>query len=277
VLIGVAVFEGGNQGVAFVLDLTKRKQAEAEVRASEQRYREVQMELVHANRLSTIGQLTATIAHEINQPLGATYTNAQTGLRWLAADPPDGEEAKKTFTRIVRDMERATEVIKSVRSMVRKAPERREAISLNDLADEMVAVARGEAMRHNATIATELDPDLPPVQGDPTRLQQVLLNLIMNAIEAMREAAGTREIVVRTEMTDGCEVLVSIRDTGPGLSPEALEQVFQPFYTSKSSGMGMGLSICRTIVEAHGGRLWAGANQPKGAVFQFTVPAGPVL
>ena len=133
------VFEKSNQGVAFVLDLTKRKQAESEVRASEQRYREVQMKLAQANRLSTIGQLTATIAHEINQPLGATYTNAHAGLRWLAADPPDGEEAKKTFTRIVRDMERATEVINSVRSMVRKAPERREAISLNDLADETVA------------------------------------------------------------------------------------------------------------------------------------------
>jgi signal transduction histidine kinase/ligand-binding sensor domain-containing protein len=241
--------------------------------AIERRQHALEMELAHANRVALMGQLTASIAHEVNQPLSATYTNAQSGQRWLKADPPAVDELRKIFERIVRDVDRASAVIGRVRNMVKRAPEHREDLSLNDIVTEMVAIARVEAMKQGVAVTTELDPDLPAISGDRIQLQQVLLNLLMNASEAMQENTGPREIVVRTEALSGGEVQVSVRDTGPGLLPETREKVFQSFYTTKPSGMGMGLAICRTIIEAHGGKLSAGANQPRGAVFQFTAPS----
>jgi PAS domain S-box-containing protein len=270
VLVGAATFEEqAKEGVAFVLDLTELKRAEAEVRESERRHREMQMELAHANRLATMGQLTASIAHEVNQPIAATLTNAQTALRWL---PSNVEKATQAIDRIVQDGERAAGIIDRIRALIKKAPARRENLQINDVIVEVVGFARSEISRNGVSLQMQLTDGLPPIEGDRVQLQQVLLNLMINAIEAMGQISdGRRELLISTQIEEGC-LLVALRDSGPGLSEIALERAFEAFYTTKSSGLGMGLSICRSIVEAHGGRLWATANAPKGAAFQFTLP-----
>ncbi len=276
VLVGAAAFEGsGNQSVAFVLDLTERKRAEAEARESERRYREVQMELAHASRVATMGQLTASIAHEVNQPIAAAVTNAQAALRWLSAQRPDLEEAKQALGRIVDNGNRAGEVIARIRALIKKAPPQKDRLAINDAILEVVALTHGEAVKSGVSVRTQLAEGLPPVEGDRVQLQQVILNLIVNAIEAMSGPdEAPRDLLVSTEKDEPDGVLVAVRDSGPGLAPENLDRLFEAFYTTKASGMGMGLSICRSIIEAHGGRLWADANEPRGAVFQFTLPAG---
>src|SRR5208337_3642664 len=276
VLTGAAIFEGGNEGVAFVLDLTERKRAEAEARESERRYRAVETELAHANRVATMGQLTASIAHEVNQPITAAVTNANTALRWLSARRPNLEEARRALGRIVENGNRAGEVISRIRALIKKAPPRKDGVTINDAILEVVALTHGEAVKNRVSVRTRLGEGLPVIEGDRVQLQQVMLNLIVNAIEAM---SGTdeapRNLLLSTEKAEPDGVLVAVRDSGPGLAPETLERLFDAFYTTKASGMGMGLSICRSIIEAHGGRLWATANPPRGAVFQFTVPAHP--
>jgi C4-dicarboxylate-specific signal transduction histidine kinase len=239
--------------------------------------REVQMELAHANRVATMGQLTASIAHEINQPIGATVTNAQAALRWLAADPPDLEEVRQTLARIVKDGNRAGQVIDQIRSLIKKASPCKDRLGLNEAIREVVALTHGEAIKNHVSVRTQLAEGLPPIEGDRVQLQQVILNLTINAIEAMSSTNDApRDLLLSTEKTEPDDgVHVAVRDSGPGLAPVALDSVFDAFYTTKPSGLGLGLSICRSIIEAHGGRLWATANVPRGAVFQFTVPARP--
>jgi PAS domain S-box-containing protein len=278
VMIGGAMFgEHSNQGVGFVLDLTGLKRAEAEARENERRYREALMELAHANRISTLGQLTASIAHEISQPIAAAVTNAQAGLDWLGAQPSNLEQVQQTLNYIISDGMRASDVIDRIRGLIKKAPPKRESLHINKTVLEVTALTRGEVLKSRVKVRTQLEEGLPPVEADRVQLQQVLLNLIINAIEAMRGVAeGSRELMITTARNDSGSIMVSLRDTGPGLDPKEVDRVFEAFFTTKAEGMGMGLAICRSIIEAHGGRLWATANEPRGAIFQFTLPLEPV-
>jgi PAS domain S-box-containing protein len=277
-LIGGATFEeGGNQGVAFVLDLSERKRAEAQARESERRYREMQMELAHANRVATMGQLTASIAHEVKQPIAATVSNAQAGLRWLIREPPDLEEVRQALACIAKDGKRAGDVVGRIRDLIQKAPPRKDRFDLNGAIREVIELTRSEAMKNGVLVQTELTDNLPLIDGDRVQLQQVMLNLIVNAVEAMSGLTeGPRELLISAGKAEMGGVLVTVRDSGPGLAPAALERLFEAFYTTKPNGLGMGLSICRSIIEAHDGRLWASANVSRGATFQFTLPAPSV-
>jgi PAS domain S-box-containing protein len=273
VLVGAANFrEGRDEGVAFVVDLTERKEAERAARETERRYREVQMELAHANRVATMGQLSASIAHEINQPIGAVVTNAQAALRWLEAQPADIEEVRQALGRIVRDGNRAANVMDRIRTLVKKAPPRKGRLEINEAIREVIALTHGEAVKNRVSVQTRLSDALPLVQGDQVQLQQVVLNLMINAVEAMSVVEGSRELLISTARGNSHDVLVTVQDSGPGLGAASPERVFEAFYTTKPGGIGIGLSICRSIVDAHGGRLWASASMPKGAIFQFTLP-----
>jgi PAS domain S-box-containing protein len=275
VLVAGAAFEQTrNQAISFVLDLTERKRAEAEARESERRFREVQMELAHANRVATIGQLTGSIAHEVNQPIAATLTNAQAALRWLGAQSPDLEEVRQALDCIVKDTNRAGEVIGRIRALMRKAPRRKDSIDINEAVREVIELTRGETVKNSVSMHTELADGLPLIEGDRVQLQQVVLNLIVNAVQAMGAVAdGTRELLITTARAKPHEVCVAVKDSGPGLATDNLERILDPFYSTKPGGLGMGLSICRSIIEAHEGRLWVTANVPRGAIFHFTVPA----
>jgi PAS domain S-box-containing protein len=246
---------------------------EAEARESEQRYRKAQLELAHANRLATMGQLTASITHEVNQPITAAVTYASAARRLLSAKPPNFHEVDDVLSLIVKEGNRAGEVVGRIRALIKKAPARKDAVEINDAILEVIALTRTEAANNSVSVRTQLAEGLPRVQGDRVQLQQVLLNLIINAIEAMRDVGEEeRELLISTRNEpDG--VSVEVRDSGPGFAPETLERVFEAFYTTKPGGLGMGLSICRSIIEAHGGRLWASANLPRGASFQFALPA----
>lgn len=274
VLIGSAAFdEQRDQGVAFVLDLTERKRAEAEARENERRYREALMELAHVNRVTTMGQLTASISHEMKQPIGAVVANAEAGLNWLDAQPPELNRIRQTLGWIITDSLRAGEIIGRIQGLIKKAPPRREEMEINAAVLEVIALTHGEVVKNGVSVRTHLAEGLPLIRVDRVQLQQVVLNLIINAVEAMSAVREEpRELLISTDRDALNGVLVSLRDSGPGLDPASLEHVFDPFYTTKPSGMGMGLSICRSIVEAHGGRIWAGANETRGAVFQFSLP-----
>jgi PAS domain S-box-containing protein len=274
VLLGAATFGGPrNQGVAFVLDLTERKRAEAEARESERRYREMQMEVAHANRVATMGQLTASIAHEVNQPIAAAVTNAEAALLWLGAPSPDLEEARQAIGRIVKDASRAGNVIGRIRALIKKAPTRKDRVDMNEAIREVIELTRNEAVKNGASVQTALAEGLPPIEGDRVQLLQVVLNLVINAVQAMCAVAkGHRELLITSARAEPDGVLVTVKDSGPGLAPASLENLFAPFYTTKPGGLGMGLSICRSIIESHGGRIWVTANLPQGAIFQFTVP-----
>ena len=257
-------------------DITERKRAEAEARDSERRYREVQAELAHASRVATMGQLMASIAHEVRQPIAAVVTNAQAGLNWLGAQPPDLEEVRQTLGCINRDGMRAGDVIGRIRALIKKAPSRKEELEINEAVLEVVALTRAEVSKSGVSVRTQLAEGLPVIRADRVQLQQVILNLIVNAVEAMGGVGeGARELLINTGRDSSNGVLISLRDSGPGLDPKGLDRLFEAFYTTKAQGMGLGLAISRSIIEAHGGRLWASANVPRGAVFQFTVPASP--
>jgi PAS domain S-box-containing protein len=266
-------FEQGGRRVSLTRDITERKRAEADACESERRYRETQAELAHANRVATMGQLTASIAHEVNQPIAATVTNAHAALRWLSAERPDLEEVRQALGRIVENGNRAGEVVGRIRALIKKAPPRKEGVAINDAILGVVALIHGEVVKNRVSARTQLAEGLPIIEGDRVQLQQVILNLVVNAIEAMSGQNDPRNLLISTEKNQPDGVLVAVRDSGPGLAPEALERLFEAFYTTKAHGMGMGLSICHSIIEAHGGRLWASANEPRGAVFQFTLPA----
>ena len=274
VLIGGTMFEQSrNQGVGFVLDLTEQKRVEAEARENERRYREALMELAHGNRVTTMGQLAASIAHEVSQPIAAVVTNAQAGSLWLDAQPPNLEEVRQSLGYIVSDAMRAGDVIGRIRALVRKAPPQRAALEINEVVLEVIALTRAEVAKNRVSVRTQLADGLPRIQADRVQLQQVILNLIVNAVEAMSSVgSGGRELQISTSRNAPNGILVSLRDSGPGLDPKNVDYLFDAFYTTKVQGMGMGLAICRSIIEAHGGRMWAGANEPRGAVFQFTLP-----
>jgi PAS domain S-box-containing protein len=275
VLVGVSLFEGDmDQGVAFVLDLSERKRVEAEARESDRRYREAQMELAHANRIATMGHLTASIAHEVKQPIAATVANAEAALRWLSRDPTDIEEVREALDSIVQDGKRAGDIISRIYDLMRKAPPRKEPVEINGAIREVVEFTRPEAMRYTVMVQTDLADGLPLIQADRVQLQQVILNLVVNAIEAMSNNEGVRTLRISTSMAETGNVLVAVRDSGAGLAPAALEHVFDAFYTTKPSGFGLGLSICQSIVEQHGGSITAdNGGMNGGARFSFTVPA----
>lgn len=277
VLVGTALFDGtDNQGVSFVLDLSDRKQAEREARESDRRYHEIQIELAHANRVAMLGQLSASIAHEISQPLSGIVTNASTGLRMLAAAPPNVDGARETTRRTIRDANRASEVIQRLRALFSKREATRELVDLNEAIREVIALSMPELQQMRVILRWDLTGDLPSIKGDRIQLQQVMLNLIRNAMDAMSAVEDhQRQLLIRTA-TDGADVLVTIEDTGPGLDPDGLDRIFGAFYSTKSDGLGMGLSICRTIITAHGGKLWAAPAVPRGAIFQFTLRAIPM-
>jgi PAS domain S-box-containing protein len=274
VLLGGALFESsGNEGVAFVLDVTEQKRAQERLRASEGRLREAQAECAHVNRVATMGQLTASIAHEVLQPISAGITNAQTALRWLRSRPPDLEEVRQALGRIVNEGNRVTDIIDRIRAFITKAPARKDPLQINEAIREVIALTHGEVVKQGVSVRTQLAEGVPRIRGDRVQLQQVIINLIINAIEAMSGVGkASRGLLIGTGQEASGGVLVSVRDSGPGLDGEDLSRLFDAFYTTKPGGMGMGLSICRSIIEAHGGRIWASRNVGPGATLQFTLP-----
>ncbi|MGA7808955.1 trifunctional serine/threonine-protein kinase/ATP-binding protein/sensor histidine kinase [Bradyrhizobium sp.] len=275
VLVARALFEWKtDEGVAFVIDMTDRKRAEEKLRASEQRLLEAQMALAHANRVTTMGQLTASIAHEVKQPIGATVTNAQAALRFIGAGVVDMNELQEILRDIVKDGNRAGEVINRISDLIKKARPHRDNLEINGAIREVIEFTRGASVRNGISVRAELADRLPLVRGDRVELQQVILNLAMNGIEAMQSVEDRpRELMIRSVQDMAQQVRVSVTDSGSGFSAENADRLFTAFFTTKSTGMGMGLSICRSIIEAHNGRLWAVPNAPHGATFQFTLPA----
>jgi signal transduction histidine kinase len=259
--------------IELVTDFAAQAAIALEIIRRERQLREVQMELAHANRVATLGQLTASITHELKQPIAAARTSASAALRWLDKTPPDLAKARDSLARIVGTTDRAGDVVDRIGALMRKAPPRKEALDLNEGILEVIALTHSEAIKHGVTMRTQLAPCLPRIRGDRVQLQQVMLNLIVNAIQATSGVAeDQRDLLISSGATDE-GALVGVRDTGPGLRPESLPRLFEPFYTTKPDGMGMGLSICRSIIEAHGGRLWATGHTSQGAFFQFTIPA----
>ncbi len=238
---------------------------------AEEARREAQAELARVSRVTTMGELTASLAHEVNQPIAAAVTNANTCLRWLTRDHPDLEEASEAASRIVKDATRAAGIISRVRLLFKKSTLQRELVDVNEAIREMIVLLRSEATRYNITVRMELAADLPRIMGDRVQLQQVLMNLIVNSIDAMKEVDGVRELAVKSQRTEKEEVLVSVSDTGVGLPAQQADQIFNAFFTTKPNGTGMGLRISRSIVESHGGRLWAAGNSPRGASFHFAL------
>jgi C4-dicarboxylate-specific signal transduction histidine kinase len=233
----------------------------------------VEAELAHANRVATMGQLTASIAHEVNQPLAALLTNAGTAARWLARQPPELEKAKQSIDRVISDGKRAADIVSRIRDFSKKTPVSKETLDINGAIVEIMILSRAAISEHGILIKMELSEGLPQIVGDRIQLQQVILNLIMNAIEAMSEVnEGARGLLISTSKAGPDGVCVAVADSGPGLPQETPERIFEAFFTTKPTGLGMGLSICRSIVEAHGGRLSATPNHPRGAVFWMLLP-----
>jgi len=286
----------GNNSAFFsvvIVDITKRKRAEEQLHQKEISLREAQNELAHFSRVTTMGELAASIAHEVNQPLSGMVTNANAGLRWLAGDSPNLAEAREAIRRIVRDGNRANDVISRMRALFKKAPAGKEPVDINEVVQEVLVLAQTELQKNRISLRTQFANDLPILRGDKIQLQQVILNLVINGIEAMSGVAeDERELWVSSQKltetlgeadketmgsndlidSESAYALIAVRDSGPGLSAAELQRVFDTFYTTKSQGMGMGLAICRSIIEAHDGRLWVTTNPPRGAVFQFTLP-----
>jgi C4-dicarboxylate-specific signal transduction histidine kinase len=250
-------------------------QREMALREGERRNLDTQTQLAHANRIATMGQLAASLAHEVNQPIGATLMNAGTAQRWLAASPPNLGSAGQSIDRIIADTRRAADIVGRIRDLAKKAPAHRESLEINEVVLLMIGLTRTEMSNNGVSLRTRLTDGLPSIPGDRVQLQQVILNLIMNAIEAMSEVSeGSRALLISTSEADSDGVLVMVSDSGPGLPHADPERIFDAFYTTKASGLGMGLSICRSIVEAHGGWLSAAPNEPRGAVFCMTLPIG---
>jgi PAS domain S-box-containing protein len=254
----VAILETNN-------DITEQKRAEEAVR-------QAQADLTHVSRVTTMGELTASLAHEVNQPIAAAVTNANTSLRWLNRAPPDLEEARQAVSRIAKDVTRASEIISRVRSLFKKAPPEKELVDANELIREMIFLLHNEAMRSSISIRTELAQNLPRITADRVQLQQVFMNLILNGIEAVKAMDLPGEISIHSRSTENGDLLISVSDTGVGLPKEQADQIFSAFFTTKPEGTGLGLTISRSIVESHGGRLWASANAERGTTFHLSLP-----
>ena len=246
------------------LEIAERNRAEEALRQS-------QVDLARISRVTTAGELTASLAHEVNQPIAAAVTDANTCLRWLMRDQPDLAEAREAASRVVRDAARATEIISRVRSLFKKGASQKEVVDVNEISRGMVELLRSEATRYSISIRTELSEGLPLITGDRVQLQQVLMNLMINGIDAMKEVEGTRELTIQSQRGEDDRVQISVSDTGVGLPPQQADKIFNAFFTTKSNGTGMGLRISRSIVESHGGRLWAADNHPRGANFLLTL------
>jgi len=261
--------QGGElEYVGAVQDVTYR-------RRTEEALAKVRADLARAARVTSLGVLTAAIAHEVNQPLAGIVTNASTCRRMLAIDPPDVEGARETARRTIRDAERASEIVKRVRALFCKKGAASESLDLNEVTREVVALSLSELERNKVTVRTELAGELPPVQGDRVQLQQVILNLFLNASDAMSGVHDRpRQLLIRTDRDEEDRVRLSVRDTGVGFEPQGVDRLFDAFYTTKSSGMGIGLSVSRSIIESHKGRLWATPNDGPGATFSFSIPCG---
>jgi PAS domain S-box-containing protein len=248
------------------IDIEERKRAEEALR-------QAQADLAHVSRVTTMGELTASLGHEIKQPITAAITDANTCVRWLVRDPPNIEEARAASLRTVEDGRRAMEIMSRIRLLFTKGAPQREWVDVNELIREMIVLLRSEATRYAISVQTALDANLPRVMGDRVQLQQVLMNLIMNSIDAMKAVEGTRDLAITSQREDNGQMLVSVSDTGVGLPPQQADQIFKAFFTTKEHGIGMGLSISRSIVESHGGHLWAAHHAPRGASFCLTLPA----
>jgi len=254
--------------VGTIIDVTERRQAEKE----RERLREAQADLAHASRMTTMGELTASLAHEVNQPIAAAVTGASTCVRWLTRDSPDIVEAREAALGAVRNGKRAADIINRIRSLSRKGGSQRQLVDINEVVLEIVALIRNEAQRHSISISTDLGEALPKVMADSLQIQQVIMNLIMNSIDAMKDVDQPRVISIRSQSAEDQHLTISVSDTGVGLPPQQADKVFDAFFTTKSHGIGLGLRISRTIVESHDGRLWATPNTPRGASFYFTLP-----
>ncbi|MGA2745280.1 MAG: PAS domain-containing protein [Candidatus Sulfotelmatobacter sp.] len=254
--------------VGTVMDVTERRQAEKE----RERLRQVQADLAHISRATTMGELTASLAHEINQPITAAATDARTCLRWLAREQPDIGEARESAARMVNAVTRAADIISRLRQLFKKGAPQTSLVDVSEVIQEMVVLLRSEASRHSVSIVTELSEDLPRVVADRVQLQQVLMNLMLNGIEAMQDTSGG-QLTIRSLRGEGGQLLISVSDTGTGLPPDQADQIFNAFFSTKAQGTGMGLSISRSIIESHGGRLWATSNSGRGATFNFTLPS----
>jgi PAS domain S-box-containing protein len=254
--------------VGTLVDVTERNRAEEE----RERLRNLEADLAHINRVTTMGELAASIGHEIRQPIAAAQTNAQTCLRWLARDEPEIEEAREAVSRIIQDVTRASEIINRIRILFKKGEPQREGVDVNEVIHEMISLLRGEAGRHGISIRTELAEDLPGITADRVQLQQVFMNLMLNGIDAVNERNAPGDLTINSRVDPDDQIVISVSDTGVGLSNESAEKCFDAFFTTKAQGTGMGLSISRSIIESHGGRLWATSNSDRGATFQFTLP-----
>src|SRR5262249_12550990 len=261
---GLRVFTG------FIRDISERKQAEEQ----REKLRRAQADLAHINRVSTMGELTASLGHEIKQPISAAMTDAQTCMRWLACERPEVAEAREAASRLIKDVTRANEIIGRIGSLFKKQVPKRELIDVNELIREMIGLMRSEASRYSISIRSELADGLPQIMADRVGLQQVLMNLMLNGVEAMRDMIAPGTLTIVSRRNDG-QLTVSILDTGVGVSSEQVDKIFSAFVTSKAQGTGMGLPISRSIIESHGGRLWATPNTGPGATFQFVLPLEP--
>jgi PAS domain S-box-containing protein len=256
--------------VATHVDVTERKRAQEQ----SERLRQLEADLAHMNRLGIMGELTASLAHEILHPIATARNNARAGMRFLEISPPNLPEVMEALAHVVRDADRAKDIVARIRDHIRKAPPQMEVFDLNEAIDQVIVLVRSTIDRNGVSMRTRRMNELISVRGDRVQVQQVVMNLILNSVEAMSSVEdGSRELAISTKRNHKSDVLVAVQDTGPGIDPEHLERIFAPFYSTKANGLGMGLSICRSIIAAQGGRLWAEANRPRGAIFQFTLPA----
>jgi signal transduction histidine kinase len=262
--------------IELVTDFAAQATIALEIVRSERQYRQLQTELAHANRVLTMGELSASITHEVNQPIAAGRNNVIAALNFLDRNPLDLQEVREALAAAVKDADRVSAIVARMRALMQKASPRLDPVDINEALQEVIELTRGEALKNGVSVESQLAQGLPVIAGDRVQLQQVVLNLILNALQAMGAVSeGPRQVMITTRQIESNDLYVGIQDTGPGLSPETLSRLFEPFYTTKPNGMGMGLTICRSIVEAHGGRLWATACQPYGALLQFAIPARP--
>ena len=262
--------------IELVTDFAAQAEIALEITRRERQLRELQMQLAHTNRVVTMGELSASITHEVNQPIAAARNNVIAALTFLDRNPPDLLEVREALAAAVKDADRVGAIIGRMRALMQKASPRSDRVDMNEALQEVIELTRGEAVKNGVSVETQLATGLPVIAGDRVQLQQVVLNLILNALQAMGAVSvGARQVTITTSQIELNDLYVGVQDTGPGLSPETFSRLFEPFYTTKPNGMGMGLTICRSIVEAHGGRLWASVCQPHGAIFQFVIPARP--